>query len=82
MDTIAGAILSSFRAGIVAVRSDGTVVFINSIGAKILKGCSLQEGENIHARAAENVFFRVLSEALTMNYLPTRVEAELPERDG
>jgi signal transduction histidine kinase len=82
MDTIAGAILSSFRAGIVAVRSDGTVAFINPIGAKILKGCSLQEGENIHPRAAENVFFRVLSEALTMNYLPTRVEAELPERDG
>jgi signal transduction histidine kinase len=82
MDTIAGAILSSFRAGIIAIRSDGTVAFINPIGAKILKGCSLQEGENIPARAAENVFFRVLSEALTMNYLPTRVEAELPVRDG
>ena len=82
MDTIAGAILSSFRAGIVAVRSDGTVAFINPIGAKILEGCSLREGENIHPRAAENVFFRVLSEALSMNYLPSRVEAELPERDG
>jgi signal transduction histidine kinase len=82
MDTIAGAILSSFRAGIVAVQSDGTVAFINPIGAKILEGCSLREGENIHPRASENVFFRVLSEALSMNYLPTRVEAELPGRDG
>jgi signal transduction histidine kinase len=82
MDHIAGEILSSFRAGIVAIRSDGMVVYINPIGAKILEGCPLREEENIHPRAAENVFFRVLSEALTMNYLPTRVEAELPGRDG
>ena len=82
MSHIEGAILSSFRAGIVAIRSDGTVSYINPIGAKILEGCSLREGENIHPRAGENVFFRVLSEALTMNYLPTRVEAELPGRDG
>ena len=82
MDSIEGAILASFRAGIVAIRSDGTVAYINPIGAKILEGCSLREGENIHPRAGENVFFRVLSEALSMNYLPTRVEAELPGRDG
>ena len=82
MSHIEGAILSSFRAGIVAIRSDGTVAYINPIGAKILEGCPLREGENIHPRAAENVFFRVLSEALSMNYLPTRVEAELPGRDG
>ena len=82
MNRIEGAILSSFRAGIVAIRSDGTMAYINPIGAKILEGCSLREGENIHPRAAENVFFRVLSEALSMNYLPTRVEAELPGRDG
>jgi signal transduction histidine kinase len=82
MDHIEGTILSSFRAGIVAIRSDGTVAYINPIGAKILEGCSLREGENIHPRSGENVFFRVLSEALTMNYLPTRVEAELPGRDG
>ena len=82
MKEIEGAILSSFRAGIVAIRSDGTVAYINPIGAKILESCSLRVGENIHPRAAENVFFRVLSEALTMNYLPTRVEAELPGRDG
>ena len=56
MDSIAGAILSSFRAGIVAVRSDGTVAFINPIGAKILEGCSLREGENIHPRASGERF--------------------------
>lgn len=82
MNCIEGAILSSFRAGILAIRSDGTVAYINPIGAKILEGCPLVEGENIHVRARENVFFRVLSEALTMNYLPTRVEAELPGKDG
>ncbi|TFH33584.1 MAG: hypothetical protein E4G97_00050 [Deltaproteobacteria bacterium] len=82
MNHIEEAILSSFRAGILAIRSDGKVAYVNPIGAKILEGCSLREGENIHPRAAENVFFRVLSESLSMNYLPTRVEAELPGRDG
>jgi hypothetical protein len=47
---IEGAILSSFRAGILAIRADGTVAYINPIGAKILEGCSLREGENIHPR--------------------------------
>jgi signal transduction histidine kinase len=82
MREIESGILSSFRAGILAIRSDGTVSYINPIGAKILEGCSIREGENIHPRAGENVFFRVLSEALSMSYLPTRVEAELPGRDG
>jgi two-component system sensor histidine kinase AtoS len=79
---IESVILSSFRAGILAMRSDGTISFINPIGVKILEGCSIREGENIRSRAGENVFFRVLSEALSMRYLPTRVEAELPGRDG
>ncbi len=82
MSEIESAILTSFRAGILAIRSDGSVSYINPIGAKILEGCSIREGENIHPRAGENVFFRVLSEALSMSYLPTRVEAELPGRDG
>ena len=82
MSEIESGILSSFRAGILAMRSDGTISFINPIGAKILEGCSIRKGENIHPRAGENVFFRVLSEALTMSYLPTRIEAELPGRDG
>jgi signal transduction histidine kinase len=82
MNEIESAILSSFRAGILAMRSDGMISFINPIGAKILEGCSIREGESIHPRAGENVFFRVLSEALSMSHLPTRVEAELPGRDG
>ena len=76
------AILSSFRAGIVALKLDGTVIYVNPIGRKILEGCSLREGENIHPRAVENSFFRVLSEALQLRYLPTRVEVELPGADG
>jgi signal transduction histidine kinase len=76
------AILSSFRAGILAVSLNGTIDYINPIGKRILAGCSLETGENIHSRAGENIFFRVLSEAVAMNYLPTRVEVELPGRDG
>ena len=76
------AILSSFRAGVVALRLDGTVAYINPIGTKILQECLLREGENIHLRAGENSFFRVLSESLGTYYLPTRVEAELPRGDG
>lgn len=75
-------ILSSFRAGILAIRMDGTVAYINPIGGKILEGCAPREGENLHLRAGENSFFRVLSEAITMSYLPTRVEVELPGKDG
>ncbi len=75
-------ILSSFRAGIVAITVDGRVAYVNPIGAKILEGCPLQEGEFIHSRAGENSFFRVLSESISMHYLPTRVEVELPGGDG
>ena len=80
--TIENKILSSFRAGIVAINLDGRVAYINPIGAKILQGCSLAEGETIHSRAGENSFFRVLSESIGMNYLPTRVEVEIPGGDG
>jgi signal transduction histidine kinase len=76
------AILSSFRAGVIALKLDGTVAYINPIGVKVLVGCMLREGDNIHLRAGENTFFRVLSEALAMHYLPTRVEVELPGKDG
>jgi two-component system sensor histidine kinase AtoS len=79
---IENSILSSFRAGIVAIGLDGTIAYVNPIGAKILEGCPLNEGENIHGRAGENSFFRVLSEAISMNYLPTRVEVELPGKEG
>lgn len=76
------AILSSFRAGVVALNLDGTVAYVNPIGLKILEGCPLAEGENIHLRAGENSFFRALSEALSMHYLPSRVEVELAGKDG
>ncbi len=80
--TLENTILSSFRAGIVAITREGKVAYVNPIGAKILEGCNLSEGEIIHARAGENSFFRILSESITMHYLPTRVEVELPGRDG
>ncbi|GAB4371709.1 MAG: hypothetical protein Kow00128_19800 [Deltaproteobacteria bacterium] len=79
---IGDSILASFRAGILAIRMDGTVAYINPIGEKILAGSSLAPGENIHLHAAENSFFRVLSESLSMSYLPTRVEVDLPGADG
>jgi signal transduction histidine kinase len=75
-------ILSSFRAGVLAIGMDGTVTYLNAIGRKILGGTSLREGENIHARAGENAFFHVLGESLSMNYLPTRLEVDLPVKDG
>ena len=82
MANIEKSILSSFRAGIVAIGQDGTIAYVNPIGAKILEASPLREGENIHDHAGENSFFRVLSESISMNYLPTRVEAELPGKDG
>jgi signal transduction histidine kinase len=82
MASIEKYILSSFRAGILAIGQDGTVTYINPIGAKILGASPLTVGENIHARAGENSFFRVLSESISMHYLPTRVEVELPGKDG
>jgi len=75
------AILSSFRAGVVALNLDGTVVYVNPIGSKILERSPLAEGENIHLRAGENSFFRGLSEALSMHYLPSRMEVELTGGD-
>lgn len=82
MGYVENSILSSFRAGILAIRLDGTVAYINPIGEKILKDTPVHPGENIHFRAGENPFFRVLSEAVEMHYLPTRVEIELPAKDG
>lgn len=82
MPGIEQSILSSFRAGILAIRMDGAVAYLNPIGEKILEACALRPEENIHSRAAENSFFRVLSEALCMSYLPTRVEVDLPGPDG
>ncbi len=75
-------ILGCFRAGIVAIGTDGKVTYLNAIGRKILAGTGLKEEECVHTRAGENAFFRVLSESLTMNYLPTRLEVDLSGKDG
>ncbi len=76
------AILACFRAGILAVRAEGTVVFLNLIGSKILEGSPIAIGDNVHDKANDNSFYRLLSDALSMNYLPARIEAELPGKDG
>lgn len=76
------AILSCFRAGILAIGKDGIVIYLNDIGAKILEGSALNVGDNVHSRAGENSFFRVLSDSVTMHYLPSRVEVEVPGGDG
>ena len=80
--SLAGSILASFRAGVLAIGMDGTVVYLNDIGRKILGGTPLDEGMNSHALAGENAFFRVLRESLSMNYLPTRLEVDMQVRDG
>ena len=76
------AILSGFRAGIIALRADGTVDYVNPIGSRILSGNPISIGENIHEKSGANAFYRLLSESLTMEYLPSRIETELPGRDG
>jgi signal transduction histidine kinase len=76
------AILSGFRAGIIALRSDGTVDYVNPIGSRILSTTPIAIGDNIHDKSGANQFFRLLSEALSLNYLPTRLETELPGKNG
>jgi signal transduction histidine kinase len=75
-------ILSGFRAGILAVSVDGTVDYLNPIGSRILEGSPIAVGDSIHEKAGANSFYRLLSDALSMNYLPARIEAELPGKDG
>ncbi len=75
-------ILKSFRSGIVAIDVSGRIIYMNEIALKILSGCSLAIGESLRSRAGENAFFRVLAEALDLQYLPTRMEALLLGREG
>lgn len=82
MVNLESSILSCFRAGILVIDQDGVVIYFNTIGAKILEGSGLKLGDNVHARAGENSFFRVLSESISMHYLPSRVEVEVPGGDG
>lgn len=76
------AILSGFRAGIIALRTDGTIDYVNPIGSRILEFNPIAIGENIHDKSNANAFYRLLSDSLSMNFLPTRIETELPGKDG
>jgi signal transduction histidine kinase len=75
-------ILKCFRAGILAIDMSGNVVFLNEIAIKILNHNSLRIGDNIRGMTGENPFFRLLVEALDLQYLPSRMEATLPGREG
>ncbi len=75
-------ILKCFRAGILVIDPAGQVVYLNDIAMKILESFAVKNGENLRPRAAENAFFRLLIEALDLRYLPTRLEAILPGREG
>ncbi|HEY5996720.1 MAG TPA: histidine kinase dimerization/phospho-acceptor domain-containing protein, partial [Candidatus Deferrimicrobiaceae bacterium] len=76
------AILSGFRAGIIALRTDGTIDYVNPIGSRILEFNPIAIGENIHDKSGANDFYRLLSDSLSMSFLPTRIETELPGKDG
>ena len=75
-------ILKCFRAGIIAIDLSGQIVYQNDIASKILGGISLKPGMNLRNVAGENAFFRVLLEALDLQYLPTRMESIIPGREG
>ena len=75
-------ILKCFRAGILAIDLSGQIVYLNDIALKILGGVPLAPGMNLRTAADENPFFRMLLEALDLRYLPTRMEATLPGREG
>jgi hypothetical protein len=46
-------IISGFRAGIVAIRRDGVVAYINPIGLRILEGSPLAVGDKIQDKAGK-----------------------------
>jgi len=75
-------ILKCFRAGLLAIDLSGAVVYQNDIARKILNHNSIQVGENLGPKAGENAFFRTLLESLNLRYLPSRMEAILPGREG
>lgn len=75
-------ILKCFRAGILAIDLSGQIVYQNDIAAKILGGVAMKPGTNLRSVAGENQFFRILLEALELQYLPARVESIIPGREG
>jgi len=75
-------ILKCFRAGILAIDLSGQIVYQNEIATKILGGIYLKPGMSLRIMAGENPFFRMLVEALDLQYLPTRMESIIPGREG
>ena len=75
-------ILKCFRAGILAIDVSGNVIFLNEIALKILNHNSLRIGDNLRGVSGDNPFFRMLVDALELQYLPSRMEAILPVKDG
>ena len=75
-------LLGSFRAGIIAIDLTGNVTYLNEIGKKILNSHGVQVGDNLRKYAGENAFFRIVVEALNLQYLPTRLEVEMPGKGG
>jgi signal transduction histidine kinase len=80
--TLESTILAGFRAGIVSVASDGTVTYVNPIAHRILGIHALEPGDSIHEKSRDNDFFRVISDSISLNYLPARLEVELTAGDG
>lgn len=75
-------IISGFRAGIIVIDRAGIVAYINPIGSRILEGSPLSVGDRIQDKAGENSFFWMLCEAISLDYLSTRVETYLSDRNG
>ncbi len=75
-------ILKCFRAGILAIDLSGQIVYLNDIATKILGNVPMKEGMNLRSIEGETPFFRMLVEALDLEYLPTRMESIIPGREG
>jgi two-component system sensor histidine kinase PilS (NtrC family) len=81
MNHIEKGILSSFRAGVLAIDLQGRIIFVNEIAKNILTNFPVALGENLRGRAGENALFRILLESVDLKYLPTRLEISLPRME-
>ncbi len=78
MNNIEKGILSSFRAGVLAIDLQGKIIFVNEIAKKILINFPVGLGGDLRGRVGENDLFRILLESVDLQYLPTRLEISLP----
>jgi len=78
MNYIEKAILSSFRAGVLAIDLQGKIIFVNEIAKNILTNFPVGLGEDLRGRVGENALFRILLESIDLQYLPSRLEISLP----